>query len=88
MNKYEEIDQRLDLDNYIRKIVDEYPENDDDFIFFIRGKNSTDEFFVSAKGDISYLGMYLYIMSVNDEHLKEQLMSAIEGVIEYEKKYK
>lgn len=88
MNKYAELDERLDLDNHIRKIVDEYPENDDDFIFFMRGKNSTDELFVSCNGDISYLGMYLYIMSVNDEHWKEQLMSAAEGVIKYEKKYK
>jgi hypothetical protein len=68
---YNNIDNRLDIDNYFKNVVDNYPKNDDDFIFYMRGKISTGEFFASSVSDSNNLIKAFYSLYLQNIEFKD-----------------
>ena len=85
MNDYKHIDERLDLDNYISKVVAEYPSNDDDYNLFFRGKESCSEHFLASKGEARHFGMALFSIANENEIFREELEMAYHAIIESKK---
>jgi len=83
--QYTELDERLDLDNQMKELANKYPQNDDDFFMFVRGKESTKEFFLASIGEMHFFGESLFRMALNNNDFKEEFLFAANAVIEYEK---
>jgi hypothetical protein len=73
----ENTNDRLNIDVYINNICDKYPENEDDFIFFIRGKISTDEFFHASVSTSYNLFKVLLSLYFQNEQMKEVINNLI-----------
>lgn len=82
---FEDLDQRLDLDTYMKDVAKAYPKNDDDYFFYFRGKDSTKEYFVATAAEHGKLGYILFNLSLQDEGIKEEILTACEAIIEHEK---
>ena len=67
---YNNIDNRLDLDILIQNACENYPKNDDDFIFYIRGKISTNELFVGSCSNIDNMVNALLNMYYQSDEIK------------------
>jgi hypothetical protein len=81
---YEKLDERLDLDNQMAKIASNFPQNNDDFMFFIRGKNSTGELFMASISESENFGYALFRIAVDNQIIKEQIISALKALEYYE----
>ncbi len=77
---YTEINNRLDLDSQMGNVVNDYPKNDDDYLLYIRGKNSTEEFFTAFCSDVDNLGYALFNLASQNEHVKEELFNAVKAL--------
>jgi hypothetical protein len=80
---YTEIDERLDLDNQMLKIAKSYPQNDDDYFMFIRGKNSTNELFLTSIGELHYFGKAIFKMAIDNENFKQEILFCAKAIKEY-----
>ena len=77
---YTEINERLDLDNQMKLVVENYPKNDDDYVFYIRGKNSTEEFFMASCGETKNFGYALFNLASQNELIKNEIIFALEAL--------
>lgn len=77
---FTKIDERLDLDNQMKKVVENYPKNDDDYVFYIRGKNSTQEFYMASAGESKNFGYALFNLASQNEIIKDELLFALESL--------
>lgn len=77
---FTKIDERLDLDNQMKSVVENYPKNDDDYVFYIRGKNSTQEFFMASAGESKNFGYALFNLASQNEIIKSELLFALEAL--------
>ena len=78
---FTKIDERLDLDNQMKNVVENYPKNDDDYVFYIRGKNSTQEFYMASAGESKNFGYALFNLAIQNEIIKDELLFAIEALM-------
>jgi hypothetical protein len=81
--KYTDINDRLDLDNQIKEIAEVYPKNDDDFMFFIRGKSSTNEFFMSSVGESGTFSLALFNIAIQNEQIKSEILFTVKMLDEF-----
>lgn len=77
---YTNIDNRLDLDNQMREVIKCYPKNNDDYIFYIRGKNSTGEFMVATCAETQNFGYSLFNLASQNDTILEELLFAIKAL--------
>lgn len=77
---FTKIDERLDLDNKMKKVVAAYPKNDDDYVFYIRGKQSTEEFFMASAGEAKNFGYALFNLASQNDVIKEEILFALEAL--------
>jgi hypothetical protein len=74
------INERLDLDNQMKKMAENYPKNEDDYFFFIRGKNSTEEFFMASVGENKNFGYALFNLATQNDIIKNEILFVIEAL--------
>jgi len=87
MRNFEDLYERIDLDNEMKNIVKDYPKNSDDFIFYIRGKNSTKELFMASAGEELNFGIALANIALQNEQIRKQLNLAIDYLEKNKKKH-
>lgn len=68
--------ERIDLDNYMKEVVENYPKNEDDYVFYIRGKNSTGEMFMATCSETSNFGYALFNIGSQNEAVKQEIVNA------------
>jgi hypothetical protein len=73
---FTQLDARLDLDNQMKGIAEAYPKNEDDFMFFFRGKISTEELFCAMTCQADNFGMALVNLALNNNDIKQEIMDA------------
>ena len=77
---FTKIDERLDLDNQMKEVVNSYPKNDDDYVFYIRGKNSTEEFFMASAGEAKNFGYSLFNLATQNDLIRDEILFAIDAL--------
>ena len=77
---YTNINNRLDLDNQMMEVANDYPKNDDDYFFYIRGKNSTQEFFFAVASETGNFGYALFNIATQNEIIKAELLYAVDAL--------
>ena len=70
------LDDRLKIDETIANIVKTFPENDDDFIFFIRGKISKKEFSFCSKSLSGNFFLSLITLAINNKDIKNEIIQS------------
>jgi len=65
---FDTVDERLDLDNQLKEIAENFPKNHDDYFFCIRGKKSTLENFTALVGSDKSFCFSLFNIARNSEH--------------------
>lgn len=82
---FTQIDDRLDLDNAMGEIAKKFPQNEDDFLFFFRGKVSTGELFVASSSELQNFGYLLWCLGTQEESFKIEIEKASNLLNEYSK---
>lgn len=77
------LDERLDLDNQIKDVVLNYPKNDDDYLFYIRGKNSTGELVLNSAGTVENLGLALFTISTQNSDVMNEMLKLNQAILAY-----
>lgn len=80
-----ELDHRLDLDNVIKKISKDFPQNDDDFFLFIRGKGSTNEIFAAMQGNEDLMIQAITSVAIQEDKLHFLIKNSNDLLINYYK---
>ena len=71
------IDERLDLDNYIIDLSKKFPKNNDDAYLFIRAKKSTDELFYSCIADDTLSCEMVLTIALNNKEFREMIETVV-----------
>lgn len=82
------LNDRLDLDNYITDVVKNYPKNEDDYLFYIRGKNSTNELIFCSSGNAENFGLSLFNIATQNKVIMNELEILFEAINKYKKETK
>lgn len=74
-----EIDQRLDLDNYVKDCCQQVNDQElDQAIFFLRAKEETEELFVSFTGDAGLMSAAVASMMFQSDEFYNVIAEAID----------
>lgn len=74
--EHTDVNERIDLDNYLSEVVKNYPKNDDDYLLYIRGKNSTKELFIASCGEEHNLAYGLCNIAMQNNSIKNEIEAA------------
>jgi hypothetical protein len=77
---YKNIDDRLDLDNYITDIVLKFPKNETDSLFYIRVNSETGDLCFLEAGSYQHLGAALYTIALKNKEVLKELYYVIDEI--------
>jgi hypothetical protein len=75
------IDNRLDLDNYITEVINNFPKSNEDFIFYIRGNMVDGDLCFLSSSTYDNFGNVLYSLAKNNELILEQIQLTMQEII-------
>jgi hypothetical protein len=78
MSNYKNFDERIDLDNQMVEISKNFPKSEDDLLFYVRAKMSTNELFVLSKSNNLNLIIAFSNMANQNPEFKEILQKSLE----------
>ena len=80
---YSNIDNRLDLDNHISTIVKNFPSNDTDFLFYIRGNTINEDMCFLSSSNYKNFFSALYTIIKDDKIMFEEFEEMIKEIKKY-----
>lgn len=83
---FNEIDNILDLDNFMNKVVMQYPQDENNFLFYIRGNIERGDCVLVSASTTFNLGFALFNLAIQNEVVASELLKAAEALNEYKPK--
>lgn len=75
-----DIDDRLDFDNIVSSFSNKMPINEDEGLFVLRFKQSTNEFFSKSNSDLSMMTNALFTLCVENQSVEEMILVVAEAI--------
>lgn len=75
-----DIDDRLDFDNVVTAFSKGMPKNEDEGLFVLRFKQSTNEFFSESNSDLSMMTNALFTLCLENPSMENMILVVAEAI--------